>query len=1544
MLSSSVVAVLPPHWTGRPRRTKRFNITEAQGNLPDVADAAAYGTREHFHEAAELRVPFLGVRKNALDWSAKSGPASLDYESKRRFIQTLSLDVNSGKMDNKDVGSSSTAAKTASSASSHSLDLNKQRRNLQIGHEGLSSVSSKPTTSSLLLSLRRLNSFGRILNADSAAAEVNPLPLDSSPSDRDGQPFTTQLSQNSYNNNAQDMSKPLFSPPTSSYGKTETGPILSTPSCNHSERTLFETRLFSPTNKETEDAPFPHKPQTMTRAHTSLSSSKQAFLTREQSDKSTHLFSESSVSPTRHSPYEHCPLLKAQSLPRPTLTSSSWWKQVTQEGNAMLKLRDTANIADEPGLPRNLPSPSVATINNNNKVNGQILNSKDNNNTTEPACKSNKTQGGTRSLRQRNTEDLPDCESNWLVRQKYDFNSNIKEPRKPRSLPDVLSNSKDARGAAQTIVCDPKILTKRDLSRTSFTENVAKLQPTLLSPTNTHTATPSKPFPSVAGASIPSQGLACKTGSGFPLTTNTVLSDPVAPLTSSQTSSYIGASYQTPRFTKTNPTPLGFERSYSSIPKPVHPKAVTSLISTANISSKSKFTPVPTASTVSSSTNGSHPAATAASSPALLTTPGTLALASSPTTITTFLLTPPDTPVSISPDSSDHPSPKEGTTFSNGRETDTKKPSSHTEAKKVRRVTWRDSVDAPCSEPTAEVAEPISSPPPSRSPQNSKAPSIFSLLRPSSPSKNTYRLCSFSPKTSSIQVKGEQYRSLSSDCADLASRERESAQQKLSDSMMCDQGRQDLTTARRERALSVESGTVQRHSSAALSLPPDFSSGYTLRYSSPPYSTLMSNRSAQGETKAMAPRSPIFQQPTLSIYTPYIPTHKDPDEAMTSQKTKPPWSNICLPQPLSLPYTTKPATQDISKCEVTETDKINNNHVEVQSQDCQNVQISAVKKRVQFCSQSLQGDEAEASSSTFGTEALVCSAESKADTPIPKNITSKQRVSSSPASLRINLDQQSQTVQSKEPTGQSMMESAAGKSRFFSVESSNEQTPKRSRFALRKSVSTPNSSLSRSDSERVSKNNNKMDQVFNRLRQTFSTRRSEDDSSFPWKWKRASQTPSVSGSSDMSSASDITDEATKSLEKQEERGLLKEKETDTEKQSKYTLTVTSSSPSGKPAARDKIYIPSESLTSGTEQDRKTSGLELVSKKQPQVTRSPTTHQFEIYKEHGRDYKTSNQFLSGRDPSSERSTNPSAADPSQFRKSSSSPRSPFSPFPSLSPLSLSLSADATDDNVFYSPKPQRRRDSSSPREPGEGISLGGSRRSRASTGPATSSPGQDNQCYASSYADLKYGIEPGRSFSVSSVLSSRPSGPGRISTGSRFMSVDDLCESGLTCGDTDCLSSKDCRMLCVPGNDGKMRSRSLPRSLTRRLANWTSGVSALPPNCDSASTLDHLRKPNMNAAHLAWDNESPPTPPPTPPLSPVSRRMSTPPSHPSPPFPSSSGVPQQVESQSSRGQLRPRGYVSNLGTFEEFSDCSSDTTTDDEYYLETGEDGEKETEL
>lgn len=1668
MLSSTVVTVLAPPWSGRLRRTKRFegsNTSEAQGNLQDVANTTHNRAQQYFQETQnqhlvervltdrsqdQLRGPFLGTRSNTVGWSSSSGPASLDYECRRKMIQTISLDVNSGRLDNKDInaGALSPLDTTASPLSPLPLNPNEQRRTPQTVHQGaLSALSSKPTTSSMLLSLRRFNSNSRSSNAASSLS--NPFSLSSLPGDRDRKLSTTHLSQTFLNKSEQEKSKPLLSPSSISYRTTETGPVLSPLSSSHRERNISEKCLFSslPISKDTEDTLVTQQSQTISRSQSSFTCSKHSFQSRgpsERQDTNTNLFSENSVSSPTHSLYDHSALVKPPFFPRrTTLTSKSWWKEVTQEGSSPLTTSDTTNIKDKQNTPTVQPCNDYSYLaspcpTDNRSFSSQTSNNTDNNNTTETVCKGNmnfamKTQGGTHNVKQRNTEELPDHESGWLVKQQYASNLNNREPQEPYSLPSTLSCSKISTTTAQTTLSHPKDLTKHDESNSSFTENVP---PTLLNTMSSNTPTESsstfnnnhcssrsnsiptsphnkeserftkQPFSHATTMTVSSQALTSKTTSALPPSPNTKTSSsfhshPVSSQTNMHTSSHTSSSFQTPKFTNTaNTTPLGFERSYASLPKPFHPKTVSSLIPRISGFSKTNSTPVSTAS-ISSYTTGSHPAPTTVPSLYLTSPPVTSAITSSPTTVTiSSLLTPPATPVITSHNYLEISSPNEGTTRSRSPERDPKK--LWVEGKRVRRVTWEDSVDLQHSESiTVEKPDPSQVPTnplsPSRSPRSVSTPSIFSFLRSNTPTKSTPPLCSPTPKTSSIQVgNGGKFRSLSSDSADLKSREQVRTKHRPSDTLIFDQGRQDLTTPRQERTQSVETDTVQCPSSAPLSLPPDFSSGYKLRYSSPPYSSLMSSRSTQGETKTRTLRSPLFKQTSQSVYTPHPSLNTHPTEVKTLPTSKSPMFPISPPQPLSLPFQNKTAMQDNSKLGLSQTDQVNSNHSKNSSHSHQNGQVLLVDNRVQVSSQSLQGDNTHNSSSACVTETLVYSIKSKVGTttPAPVNTspTHLQHTANTTVSVETNLSQQPHTVQIKEEAGKThnhsdqsssgssstesqlldeegcskkMKASVLGKSRFSSVESPKEQSPKRSRFALKKSVSTPNSSLSRSDSLRTNKSNNKMDQVLNRLRQTFSNKRSDDDLSFPWKWKRASQTPSVSGSSDVSSVSDNTVGSTKTLEDQDQdRGMVL-KDKGTEGTSRWTTnkyTIIPLSADRRPVAGDQFSIWSDESTQETDQDEQNACAELKSDSKPQVhltVHSPTMHQFDFYKDSRTDNKPTNQFLFCRDIPPGRSPNPSGGYPTQSRKSTSSPRSPFSPFSSLSPLSPFSSPDVTDDSVFYSPKLQRRRESPSPCEPGEGISLGGSRRSRASTGPPSAGPGQDNLRLASSYADLKYGIEPGKSFSVSSVLSSRLSRPGRISTGSRFMSVGDLSESALTCGSTskdldqwsftpswttehDCRPTIKCKEPYFPSDPGKMRSRSLPRSLT--LANWSSGVSISHPVTTKTSTPACHWSPNMNTCHFAWDAEGPPTPPPTPPLSPVSRRMSKPSSLSSPTFPSSPGSPQPVDSQSSRGHLPSRGYVSSLSTFEESSDSSSDTTTDDEYYLEAGEDEEKETEL
>ncbi|KAL7840736.1 hypothetical protein AOLI_G00260590, partial [Acnodon oligacanthus] len=195
----------------------------------------------------------------------------------------------------------------------------------------------------------------------------------------------------------------------------------------------------------------------------------------------------------------------------------------------------------------------------------------------------------------------------------------------------------------------------------------------------------------------------------------------------------------------------------------------------------------------------------------------------------------------------------------------------------------------------------------------------------------------------------------------------------------------------------------------------------------------------------------------------------------------------------------------------------------------------------------------------------------------------------------------------------------------------------------------------------------------------------------------------------------------------------------------------------------------------------------------------------------------------------------------------------------------------------------------------------------------------------SCADLMYGLDRGRSVSVSSVVSGRPSGPGRISTGSKQSSVSDLTslDEFVTKSRHSSISSPD---------DSPGYGVRGPSSLTVHNA-YKGCTGKLPSN-------DRLWSPvNLETSPLySLNTEADPTPPPSPTFSPTTRRMSQIPS------PSSTGSRTSLDSLSPRGFLPSRNYKSTLSVFEE---SSSDTTTDDEYYINSDYDDdndEKETEL
>ncbi|XP_061121290.1 mucin-3B isoform X1 [Syngnathus typhle] len=1410
MLSSAMVTVLAPTWTGRLRRSKRFDATgslETLTSLPGMANSEAIrpqscsqssqsSTGRLFNVSqAQSRAPFLNTRQNTTGWSSKSGPQNLDYELKSKVPRTASLDGSAKEIEMKKAQAST------------SWDPYGQKGTQRDGHPlRHSSLSSKPTTSSLLLSLRRLNNQSMNSN-NPTSSEVKPAPLKT-----EQDVFSTQVTQAFHKTLERERFKPLPSSLSLSPRAAEMQPVSPPSLPNHGKRGTAKTSLFlsSTLNKITTDTP--KQPQLMNTPQPSLSCLRQEFISQRPSDneqswissgRGLNLFPDSAVSSHKSVQYDSGRLSESGSPSRNTpVTSSSRWQQNSQ-GNSPPVLTDTPKTkSNTPLIPlsnnnRDTPAPSRTP---NKSLNGQIsdISSKKAtsicndgvNLATKPP------RGGIGRVKEKQWDDSFD--KMRLAKQLHE--SSLKK----------LETQKSQRLQTGSI--------KRDVVHGSFKPHVSELAPSL------------KPSSFDRADSLRNQVGPSKNICAFSQNQNSSPSFQ-SKADSSDTSLYIGSRTSKVPNTASNTSPLGFIRSYSTNSKSFQTKDVSSRVPMINDSSRQ------------------NPQSMSTTSPIQITS-----------TITSHLQTPPATPTS--------PNRKVGGILTNQSEKDNKK-TGH--GKRVKHVMWEDSENSQSSKSLdpSVLTSPLSR---SRSQSLGRAPSVFSFLRSSSQNTKNAPLSTASRKTSDLQ-----YRSLSSDSPDQILREQGDSKQNLVDNPRSFE-RMDVTPCRLQRSRSLQADEFLYYTTALSS--PDYSNGYKIRYSSPPYSTLISSR---GETKKVTPRTPLF--PNLnSNYTSNHSLHSHPVADATSPISKTSLGNS--PKQLASPLQNKMSSHE----NLLYGEEINNNSHKSICRNKQTGRVLFIESRVDVSPQTPQSLKMDIPGSDPKAESSALFAKTLTSEQSHTTLTHSNPSSSGSSSVESRCA-------GDEVGGKRMKESVMGKFKLFSAESNNEQNPKKRRFVMKKST----------ENEKANKTSTKMDQVINKLRQTFSPKRPEDEQ-LPWKWRRASETPSVAGLTD---TSDATLESSRTGEDRE----LKPKDDERPTQNRYTLIPTLSVQN--PMTENEFFVwPDQS--------------------EPQKL----SDQIDVKN------RTSTQFHLSVDPSPSRSPKLTGTN---VRKSSPSSKSPFSPFSSLSTHSPFPSPEVVDDSVFYSPKMPRRRESSSPCEPGEGISLVSSRRSRASTGPPSTGPIQDD---ASCYADLKYGIEPGRSVSVSSVLSSRRSGPGRISTGPKFMSVDDLSETVPTYGggdeDFNQWLERNCNHRAIrqmqshmPSDGGKARSRSLPRSLTRRLAQWSSGVSVCPPADTAAMSPNHW-SPKMKTSHFDWDTVSPPTPPPTPPLSPQPRRMSKPPSLSSPNL--SSPSPEPMDSPSPRGHLPSRGYVSHLTTFEESSDSSSDTTTDDEYYLENSDDDEKETEL
>ncbi|XP_077592390.1 uncharacterized protein LOC144209769 isoform X2 [Stigmatopora nigra] len=1519
MLSSAMVTVIAPTWSGRLRRSKKLEATgslDTLENLPGVGNSEAARPQDYTRGcqsamgsvsniSTQSRAPFTSTRQNTRSWSIKSGPQNLKYEAESKVNQTVSLD-----------GRSPNIKKAEASTTWNQYG---QKRNPQdCPQVQRASLSSKPTTSSLLLALRRINNQNMNSNIPTPS-EVTPVPIDR---DQDLQKYTTNPAQPTHKTLERERFKSLPSSLSISSKTSETQPANSLSLVKEGKRETMKTSLFTSTNTNKVISDTPKQPQMMNREQPSLLGSRQAIFISRSSEKeqnwrgsgrSLNIFSDKALLSHKTIQHESNLLSESDQLPRNTSgASNSRWQQIGEKGKPTPVLTDTPNVKNKPNTPliplgnNSCDTPTLG-LTNTKSLNCQIS---PNSNTKESVCNGSinsvmkPQKGGSTSSQEKHIDYSLDKVR--FAKQLHESSLKRLETLKSQSLLD-----------AQPATSHQSDSMKHDISNGSFQAHISNLSTPLFNPNNpvlpetknrntpfslnyAHKSKSIKLCSSIDSTKTLKNQVVVPIVSGFPHNQNTcppLQSKPDSSQTNLGTS-LISSKVPTSKIPNTvsiatTNSPLGFIGSYSPSPKPFQTKTLSCLNPMTNESIASMST-----------------------SPSTETTP---AHNTSAHAMTSHLQT-----SSASP-----PSPnKVGGILTNRSEKDNKK-SGPGQGKRVKHVMWEDSENF---EPTKNPDTPVLTSPISRSMSQRllRAPSIFSFLRLGSQNTKNTPLTTTSSKTSSLQLeKGEKYRLLSSNFAERASREEGESQQNLSDVMSFDQDRKDSPPCRLQRSLSLQSGEFLRHTTALAPFS-DFSNGYKIRYSPPPYSTLLSNR---GESKKANHRIPLFQNPNLnSNHTPDKPLQPESDVTSINLKSSVKnslkgWSPT-LQKKIALHEKASVSTDDIN----------NNNYNSL----CRNQQNDSVpvESGVSITSQSLQNSKMYTSPSApknARAESMelfrktVSAVEARPNEQSHKTLTHSDQNSSGSSSS------ESRSV-SDEVSNKKMKETVMGKLRLFSAENNNEQSPNIRSLILKKSFSMPSS-----EPEKANKTSNKVDQVISLLRNTFSTKRPGEELASS-KWRQASEKPSVCKPSDSSNIHEATMESHRTVIRDEQQTRLlenKPKRSEEWAQNPYSI------------------IPALSVQNSTEEN-----------------------EYFIYPDRDK-LNIGAKELPDQNSVEKRGTDKSllCLDPSlstKSRKSTSSPKSPFSIFSSLSTHSPFSSPDTTNDNVFYSPKIQRRIETSSPCEPAEGIGLMNSRRSRVSVGTPSIGHVQDE---AYCYADLKYGIEPGKSVSVSSVLSSRPSRSGRISTGPRFMSVGDLSESIQTHGQTDedfqhwlekHPNHKPMSKIqsYFPNDNMEARSRSLPRSLTRRLAHWSSGVSVCPPAGSTSPLSPHHWSPKMNTCQFEWDLVSPPTPPPTPPLSPQPRRMSKPPSLSSPNFssspkPSSFSSPnfsssptnpslsspnfssspvELMDNHSPRGHLPSRGYISSLSTFEESSDSSSDTTTDDEYYFEKSDDEEKETEL
>ncbi|XP_052356421.1 serine-rich adhesin for platelets-like isoform X2 [Oncorhynchus keta] len=1466
MLSSTLESALAPHWSVRIRRNKRgvacTNIgvvskatsepgQEPQGSGLEVGEGGTFlklhdplGTdsvvqqqqQQQFLETKNQRVGERGLtlgsqaherastlassRSTVGGWFEGSTPShKLDHPTKAPVSNSVSLDVSWGRLNNRGVEGGIDFPDTPTSP--FSPNLNVHRGVSQAGRQGdqQSLLSSKLTTSSHLLSLRRLNTI-----ASSTHSETNAPSISSPTNHRDGetsgphfsptvnndrasQTIRAHLSLTSSNDGDRERSKSLPYSASPTYRTTERSRPLPLPTSKNREADTHRTHLFStsPNYQNTEGTPRTNLPQTSRVYPNKTFPSKQTLLfsgveRRPPLERSGATTVHLSSSPP--SQYGHLESLRSQPLPRETTRRSTSRRQYTS-------LEDSGSNLSSPLL-----SPTTTTtINHNNNNHTSSLSSTSSNNNTGP-CSTNDITGVNPQSSINNSNNTGPCSTNDITGVNPQSSINNSNNTGPCSTNDI------------TGVNPQSSINNSNNTGPCSTNDITGVNPQ--SSTNNSNNTVQNPHTS------PSQLQSPKTA-------------------------------YTPT---TTPQPLILKTSYV----PSNPTPYTQPLSPAS------YTPI-----------------------------------SLSMTTTLDPSTPPFSPLSAPPLGE--------RTFTGSLARSPKKHQYPVEERVTSHRVWHESLEPQRSEETSRrlsqshsrqsPADLTSTTAPTRPIRSVGCPAIFTSLRLGSPTWAMSLLSPQTPRTTKLQVwRGDSMHNLSI----------------MHDTTVKGGGRalSERVSNHNSRFTFDHTGTdstalgPQRKTSAPLSLP-DFVSFYKPWFSSLPYCTLKSSRTTLGEfTHTTSPQTPL--SPSTSPQTPLSPS--------TSPQRYPFYSHR------------RTGSWDSSRVVALETDSVIVNSKQTSEDD-----VETLVYRISEIDSSTILDSIRLAQPCFPLHTP--------DTQVVTDIKSNEL-----SRLTADLSQSSQHSQViGSPSCQS----------YQSANDSGALDPEKVVCKMEsfiKSAVVPLQPQSPSKvAEKGQKGRNKMDLVLSRLQPTFRVNHLDDE-----RRERTPQPSSVSRACDISDGTDCSESSDQAEEDRRDRwrendGFIKpstsfwagsERTSDMTKEN--VRCEHSQGLKDNKESRNRDHPHDMDLPQFEAYNDKSFTLPRNQPSSPEI--SPTRRQFEAYQEERISRARKQPPQRDFSPVRHQPWGPShSASLPAYRSSSGSPRNTFSVFQFSHEDSKNDNVfhfnhedsknhnvfhfnhedsknhnvfhfnheDSKNHNVLLSPRLPHTKKTTFLCEPGEG-GFGSRVGQRGSEGRVAS---------FSSCADLKYGLEAGRSFSVSSVLSSRPSGPGRISTSPRISSVSYLTDPSLSFGE-EVMTWDDLR---VKGD-------------------W------IIPMWDTHTTTSHKTTGDSQAVKTTGDsqavnnwsvisdqtskNERHATTPPSPLWSPASRRISRPTSS---SYPASTSPTDRRVSQNSlspRGRLPSRGYVSSLAAFEESDsdsafDMDSDTTTDDEYCL-PGDSGEKETEL